>query len=59
MWDFLNLGGTLFEVPIIGIVLLLWGLYWGSRILGTYHIPRFVHPLGLHHLLSHVSLLNS
>ena len=31
--------GTVLGIPILG-TLVLWGLYWGSPILGNYHIEN-------------------
>ena len=37
IWGFPKIRGTLLEIPIIRTVV-FWGLYWGPRILGNYHI---------------------
>ena len=36
-WDFPKIRGTIWGVPIIRTIV-FWGLYWGSLILGNYHI---------------------
>ena len=36
-WGFLMIRGTILGVPIIRIIV-YWGLYWGTLILGNYHI---------------------
>ena len=38
IWGFPKITGTFFGVPILRIIV-FWGLYWGSLILGNYHIP--------------------
>ena len=37
-WGFPKIMGTILGVPIIRIIV-FWGLYWGSLILGNYQIP--------------------
>ena len=37
MWGFLIIRGTILGVPIIRIIV-YWGLYWGTLILGNYHV---------------------
>ena len=37
IWGFPKIRGTFFGVPIIRIIV-FWGLYWGSPILGNYHL---------------------
>ena len=37
MWGFPKIRGTILEVPIIRIVI-FGGLYWGTPILGNYHV---------------------
>ena len=37
MWGFPKIRGTLLGVPVIRIIV-FWGLYWGSLILGNYHV---------------------
>ena len=37
MWGFPKIRGALLEVPIIRTIV-FWGLYWGSLILGNYHV---------------------
>ena len=45
MWGFPKIRGTFLGVPIIRIIV-FWGLYWGSLILGNYHVgSRFVRHL--------------
>ena len=37
IWGFPKIRGTILGVPIIRIIV-FWGLYWGSPILGNYHL---------------------
>ena len=38
IWGFPKIRGTSLGVPIIRTIV-YWGLYWGTLILGNYHIP--------------------
>ena len=38
IWEFPKIRGTLLGVPILRIIV-DWGLYWGTLILGNYHFP--------------------
>ena len=42
IWGFPKITGTLLGVPIIRTII-FWGLYWGSLILGNYHIYTHTH----------------
>ena len=37
IWGFLKIRGPFLGVPIIRTIV-FWGLYWGTLILGNYHI---------------------
>ena len=37
IWGFPKIRGTILGIPIIRTIV-YWGLYWGSLILGNYHI---------------------
>ena len=45
MWGFPKIRGTILGVSIIRTIV-FWGLYWGSLILGNYHVEtlRVVYP---------------
>ena len=47
IWEFPKIGGTILGVPIIR-TLVFWGLYWGSPILGKYHIGGGLRVYGCH-----------
>ena len=38
IWSFPKIRGTILGVPVKRIIV-FWGLYWGSLILGKYHLP--------------------
>ena len=41
IWGFPNKGGYHFGIPIVRTII-YWGLYWGSPILGNYHLRYWV-----------------
>ena len=41
-WGFPKFRGTILGVPIIRTIV-YWGLYWGTLILGNYHLARLKH----------------
>ena len=41
IWGFPQIRGTILEVPVISTIV-YWGLYWGTLILGNYHIKQEV-----------------
>ena len=43
-WEFPKIRGTFLGVPILRIIV-YWGLYWGTLILGKYHILLMGAPL--------------
>ena len=40
MWEFPKIKGTFLGVPILRIII-YWGLYWGTLILGKYHVEDY------------------